>query len=123
MVPCTARRCSRAVLVSLHNPRERGSFRIWLGSRRRLRCLHCWSARGRTERKRLGAAFSSLAYCRRPFRNDVVDTICTRSDGRAKFNSAEKETDRGRLAHPPSRARIRAYGACGRPCYWQPCHA
>ena len=33
-----------------------------------------------------------------------------------------KVTER-RLAHPPSRARIRAYGVCGRPCYWvaMPC--
>src|SRR5262249_34245995 len=46
--------CSRAVLVSLDDARQLGSFRIRLGSRHGLRRLHCGGARGRTKRGRLG---------------------------------------------------------------------
>ena len=71
----------------------------------------------------VGAAFSSLAHCRRPFRSGIIDTTCARPGTGHKFNNPEKEGYRARLAHPPPRARIRAHGACGRPCYWEPCHA
>ena len=94
-------------MVSLKNPRQHGSFRIWLGSRRRIRRLHCWTARGRTKRGRVGAVFSSLAHGRRAFRNRIFDTICAWSGRRAKCS--KKEGDRGRLAHPPPRAGIRSY--------------
>ena len=104
-----ARGCSRPFLVSLDNARQFGSFRIWLGSRHRLRRLHCGSARGRAKRGRVGAAFSSLAHYRRPFRDGVIDTICARPCTRHKFNNSKKEGDRGRLARPPATARIRAY--------------
>src|SRR5215472_11901118 len=118
-----ARRRSRAVLVSLDDTWQLGSFRIWLGSWHRLCHLHCWSAHSRTKRGCVGAAFSSLARCRRPFRGGIIDTTCARPGTGDKFNNPRKEGYRTRLAHPTPRARIRAHGPCGRPRYWEPCHA
>ena len=75
-----ARGCSRPFLVSLDNARQFGSFRIWLGSRHRLRRLHCGSAGGRAKRGRVGACLQfsgSLpqAFSRRRYRHDLCPTF------------------------------------------------
>ena len=71
-----ARGCSRAFLVSLDNARQFGSFRIWLGSRHRLRRLHCLECSWQDKARPCGGCLQfsgSLpqAFSQRRYRHDL----------------------------------------------------
>ena len=80
------------------NARQFGSFRIWLGSRHRLRRLSLRECSWQGKARPCWGCLQSLAHYRRPFRDGVIDTICARPCTRHKFNNSKKEGDRGRLA-------------------------